>query len=119
MPIDFKTDETNDLKLEDETTGVDIEEISGRDALAQVLNNRLQIAKSNWVFNEDLGLDYTLIQRNPIARDREVQRVIRETPGVANITNYHAEFDRETRFVNITVHVKTTTGESIELTPII
>lgn len=107
-----------DLQLDPETNELVIVGgapvlLSGADALAQSLRVRLRFIKGEWFLDLDAGMDFAGKVIGKHSRETalaEIRRVIRETPGVADILRLEADFSQTTRTLSVRWSVATDYG---------
>lgn len=74
--------------------------VNSPQAVAQAIQTRLRLIRGTWFLDDRVGFDLDLIlgYGTQVTRDQEVRRVIAETEGVSEITQYSSSVvDREFR----------------------
>lgn len=111
-----------DLKLNDEwdlsTGNTDLELLTGADAIAQHLAQRIKMFLGEWFLDTRKGVTYIqqIFVKNPneTVVDSALKTVIIQTPGVAKLTAFELQIDRSLRKLKLSFTAKTNDGEIIE-----
>jgi hypothetical protein len=95
--VDLKLDATGDLDLTDNEFSL----VTGAEAVAQDVRSRLLFFLGEWFLDTRLGVDWfgTVLVKNPNwpAIHAMFRKVIRETPGVREVTHLTFDFNAGTR----------------------
>ena len=88
--------------------------VGDADAIAQAVRFRLSQKRGEWFLDEDLGVDWigTILGRDVRldVADRELRRVIAETPGVRSIETLRIEHDTSNRTATVYATLQTDAG---------
>jgi hypothetical protein len=88
---------------------------NGFESLKQSIKTRILSWKTDCFFARQEGVDYNnfLDRGTKDLLDRDIRRVILQTPGVIRITSFVSELDRGTRGVEIEVEIDTIFGRYV------
>jgi hypothetical protein len=113
--VDFKLGPDGDLAVENGIVPL----VTGTDAIRQNLLIRLRTVKGEWY--QDLRVGVPLYERvlgkvsTPIAIAALFQRIARETPGIASISQFLVDYDPQGRSLSLSGEAETLDGEIIVL----
>ncbi len=97
----------------EEENGV-IKTLSGKDAIGQNLKQRLQTFVGEWFLDQTIYIDYfeKIFVKNPSNAiiTSEIKRVIRNTPGIIEITIFNLTVDKTTRELSVVFTATTVDG---------
>jgi len=112
LTMDFHT---NDLLI----TNGDLSLISGQDAIAQDLQQRLQVWLGEWFLDTAFGVPYRqqILIKNPNMDivQADLIATITATPGVTQVLDFEFTYSTVGRTLNVSTVVQTSNGQTIQV----
>ena len=114
MAVDLKLNADNDLVI----LNGDLQLVTEDEEIAQHIKTRLMTWQGEWILDFGMGLDWLdkifTIHTSQEKRDAAIKKVITDTPGVKEITNYVFDVDIRAHSAVINFSVTTIYGSIVQ-----
>ena len=98
--------------LEVDSTGTKLETLTAKNALAQLITQRLLLIRGEFLLDKNKGVDYySILGVKRIPEDDEFISAIEDLGYGLKVIDFYASFDKNTRQYKLNLKAKSTQGE--------